>query len=154
MDEEVIGVYIDAFSASYTRSDLQHSPWAEARRSKDLITSYLQNEEINVSKMKKIPDMVKFFQDKIGKDRGTSFDVSNLGFMRVEEGEGWGIGKMVFSRSASVVGSAIAVAVVTGGDGALTVGFCWQEGAVKRHLIEGLVEGVRVGIERAASEMK
>lgn len=118
--------------------------------------------------------MRAFFLGRVSKERGTSFDVSNLGVMRIVEGdekqEGdekekgdenqrrdekqrWKMGKVVFSRSAFVSGSAIAAGVVTGADGCLTIGFCWQEGVVERGLVEMMVERVRAGVGNIADEM-
>lgn len=97
-----------------------------------------------------------FFSGRMGKERGTSFDVSNLGAMKVghAENQGWKMGKMLFSRSAFVSGSAIAAGVVTGADGCLSIGFCWQEGAVEMIIVGMVVEKVRIGIENIANEMK
>jgi len=100
--------------------------------------------------------MRSFFQGKVGKERGSCFHVSNLSVMKVEgKGKGqWEIGRVIFSRSAFVSGSAIAVGVMTGGDRCLTMGFCWQEGAVERDVVEMVVEKVSVGIEGLAREME
>lgn len=107
---------------------------------------------MNVAKFRQIPDMRKFFLGRLGKERGTSFDVSNLGSMGVgeEEGKRWRMGRMVFSRSAFASGSAFSTGVVTGPDGCLVFGFVWQEGVVEGSLIEGVVEYVRSEIEHLA----
>jgi hypothetical protein len=158
VNESVIGVYLDAFSAYYDRTPEAHFPWLEAQRSRGLINDYLKTngEKINVAKFKQIRDMRAFFLGRVGKERGTSFDVSNLGIMKIEaeEKETWKMGKVVFSRSAFVSGSAIAAGIVTGADGCLTVGFCWQEGVVERGVVEMVVENVRVMIESISEEMR
>lgn len=109
---------------------------------------------MNVAKFKQIKDMRKFFLGRVGEERGSSFDVSNLGVINLKEMGEWGMGRVVFSRSAFVSGSAVAVGVVTGGNGGLTLGFCWQEGVVGREAVEMIVEKVRSGIEGLADEMK
>jgi hypothetical protein len=109
---------------------------------------------MNVAKFKRIKDMRKFFLDKLGKERGGSFDVSNLGAMKAERGVEWSMERMVFSRSAFVSGSALSAGVVTGVDGCLTLGFSWQEGVVGREFVGMVVEKVRVGIKRIADEMR
>jgi hypothetical protein len=158
IDENVIGVYIDAFSAYYSRSSVStpQFPWLEAARSRELITDYLKNngEKVNVAKFKEIKDMRNFFLGRVGQERASSFDFSNLGAMKIEENGEWGMGRMVFSRSTFVSGSAIAVGVVTGADGCFTLGFCWQEGVVGRDVVEMVVEKVKVGIEGLAGEME
>ena len=107
---------------------------------------------MNVAKFKQIPDMRKFFLGRVGKERGTSFDVSNLGSMGVgdEEGKRWKMERMVFSRSAFASGSAFSTGMVTGPDGCLIFGFVWQEGVVEGPLMECVVEYVRSEIERLA----
>lgn len=160
VNENVIGVFLDAFSAYYDRPlfstpDSQF-PWSEAQRSRALIGEYLKSggEKMNVAKFKQIKDMRSFFKGRIGSERGTSFDVSSLGVMKIdgEQMQGWEMGKLVFSRSAFVSGSAIAAGVVTGPDGCLTIGFCWQEGVVERNVMEMMVEEVRAGFEILADE--
>lgn len=88
--------------------------------------------------------MREFFLCKIGSDRGSSFDVSNIGGLRSEpEGtdwppsekqKGWKMGSMVFSRSAFVSGSAFPTGLGTGPNECLISGFVWQEGVVERVL--------------------
>lgn len=107
--------------------------------------AYLASEgqAINVAKFKTIPDMREFFQSRVGKERNSSFDVSNLGVVKAaSEDSEWEIGRTVFSRSAWVTGSAFTVGVVTGGDGCLVLGFVWQEGVVGREIVDGVVEMV------------
>jgi hypothetical protein len=148
---EEIGVFIDAFPQFYTR---QSFSWDEARRSKSLIDSYLKTggQKINVAKMKNIPDMRKMFLDRLGSERGSSFDVSNLGGLAVEERDGWKMGRVVFSRSAFVAGSAFSTGLVTGPDGCLVLGFVWQEGVVERGLMMDVIDTVRKEIEGTAHE--
>jgi Alcohol acetyltransferase len=157
ISENVIGVYLDAFSAHYDRTPNAHALWPEAQRSRGLINDYLKTngEKVNVAKFKQIRDMRAFFLGRVGKERGTSFDVSNLGIMKVEadEKEPWKMGKVVFSRSAFVSGSAIAAGVVTGADGCLTIGFCWQERVVENAMVEIVIETVRARIESIADEI-
>lgn len=100
--------------------------------------------------------MRAFFESRLGEERGTSFDVSNLGVMKIEgqDIQEWKVGKVVFSRSAFVSGSAIAAGVVTGADGCLTIGFCWQEGVVEIAIVETLVEKLRCEIESISDEMR
>jgi hypothetical protein len=64
----------------------------------------------------------------------------------------WEMGRMVFSRSAWVSGSAFTVAVVTGGDGCLVLGFVWQEGIVGSEIVEEIIEMVERQVERLVLE--
>jgi hypothetical protein len=153
-DTEGMGVFIDAFSQYYMRTNLSSFTWDEARRSKATINSYLKTggQEVNVARLQSVGDMRGFFLGKLGKERGSSFDVSNIGGLAGGEGGEWRMGKMVFSRSAFVSGSAFSTGVVTGPDGCLVFGFVWQEGVVERELMEGVIEKVRCEIERLARE--
>ena len=46
------------------------------------------------------------------------------------------------------------IGVVTGADGCLTIGFCWQEGVVERNVVDMVVKKVVIGIERISDEMR
>ena len=102
--------------------------------------------------------MRSFFLSKVGEDRGSSFEVSNVGGVNMENvaakenEEGWKMGRIVFSRSAFVSGSALSTGVVTGPDGCLVFGFVWQEGVVEKKLVQTVVEYVEREIERIARE--
>ena len=94
-------------------------------------------------------DMREFFLSRVGTERGTSFDVSNLGGIRGKNiGERtWKMGRVLFSRSAFVSGSAVAVGVVSGPDECLSLGFSWQEGIVSDRVIDELIRGTCTEID-------
>jgi hypothetical protein len=120
--------------------------WDEARKIRQTIET-----EINKNGKDSVVGLLKFagnlhnyFTGKIGKPRGESFELSNLGVLRSDEQQqlqssGWKIGRAVFSQSADVVGAAIGASVVTGGDGCLNIGFSWLDGIVQSSLMEELV---------------
>lgn len=110
--------------------------------------------------------MLKYVKDfhtelclsKVGKERGASYEVTNVGVFDPlpppPSSSGGGedrpkIGRMVFSQSASVIGCAIEVSVIMGGDGCLVLVFAWQEGAVE----DGLVGKIMDGVEREVREL-
>jgi hypothetical protein len=156
INEGSMGSWYDAFSQYYRRENVSRFSWEEARRSRGLIADYLKSggEHINVAKSKKIPDMREFFLSRVGKESGTSFDFSNLGGLRTQAADGkeqdWAMRRMVFSRTAFVSGSAIATGAITGPDGCLVLGFCWQEGVVSKDLMRKSIESVRNGMEDIA----
>jgi hypothetical protein len=156
IDEGSMGAWYDSFSQYYRKENVSQFSWEEARRSRGLIADYLKSggKQIRVAKFKNIPDMREFFLSRVGKERGTSFDFSNLGSLRPPTANGkeqdWGMGRMVFSRSAFVSGSAIATGAITGPDGCLVLGFCWQEGVVSKDLMRKSIESVRNGMEDIA----
>jgi len=142
-----MGVWIDAFS-SYFPASVKRFDWGEARRCKEDIRRYLEKGDVNVGKFKGIADMRSLFLSRVGKERGSSFEVSNLGSVGVgKEGE-WEMGRVVFSRSAFASGSAFSVGLLTGPDGCAVLAFVWQEGIVSDEIIDAIVAGVREVVER------
>jgi len=138
VDGESFGVFIDAFSLYFTRKqdfeNIRTTIWDQALETKKSIKAYIDTNgsSINVAKFKYIRDMNQFFLSRIGQERASSFDVSNLGVFsnlkapakvakgdENEQEDGWRVGSTIFSRCAFVSGSAISVSVVTGGDGCL-----------------------------------
>jgi hypothetical protein len=131
------------FVNRYFKRELESTPvWPAALTSRKIIEDYLATNgtSINVGKFKTLPSMHDFFLSRVGQERSSSFDVSNLGIFKnpisklenglnhksvtVEQGNenevpDWEIGRIVFSRSAFVSGSALSTSVVTGGDGCL-----------------------------------
>jgi hypothetical protein len=98
-------------------------------------------------------DMRGMFLVMVGRERDSSFEISNLGVVRGGEREGrWKMGRWRFSRSAFIAGGAFSIGVITAIDGCLCLGFSWQEGVVDRGLIRDVVEMVRVEIEHLAGE--
>ena len=151
-----MGVWIDAFSQYYVRSNIARFSWEEARRSRGTIREVLSRagETINIASLNQVEDMTEYFLSQVGRERRSSFSVSNLGRMRHNQCEGddqgWKMGRMVFSRSASAAGSAFSTGAVTGPDGCLVLGFEWQEGTVNRALLETVMGTVRSHIEEIA----
>lgn len=150
-----MGVWIDALSIPYARADLLEGFREEARRGRDVVRRYLESggQRINVARIKQRRDMRGTFLAMVGRERDSSFEISNLGVLRGGEGEGrWKTGRWRFSRSAFVAGGAFSIGVITGTDGCLCLGFSWQEGVIDRALIGDVVEMVRVEIEHLAGE--
>lgn len=149
--DDVMGVFVQDFEETYSRADVVPSdgsfPWDEARRSRQTIESALQREGKDAG-----PNLLKFVSDyqqelcysKVGHDRDKSFEVSNIGVVSSEAENETGQGRpvlrgMVFSQCASVIGNAVEVSVVTGGDGCLVLAFTWQEGVVEGSLVQKVI---------------
>lgn len=155
-------MFIDALSLSYSRTDIVSSSgfsWDEARRARAGIGEYLltAGRKVNVASLQDVPDMKEMFLAKVGCERGSSFDILNIGTAlececEVWKEEGWKMGGMVFNRGAFASGSAFSTGLVTGMDGCLVLGFVWQVGVVEEELMSGMIEKVREGIERLANE--
>ncbi|KAJ5110065.1 hypothetical protein N7532_002710 [Penicillium argentinense] len=154
--DESIGVYVADIEESYTRSGVSSpsSIWPEARRSRQTIEAAIARQGADAG-----PNLLKFVNDyqqelclsKIGQDRDKTFEVSNIGVVSsTAKPEDPAIGGMVFSQCASVIGNAIGVSIVTGGDGCLTLAITWQECVVEDGLIEECVGFVRDELRRLA----
>lgn len=147
--DEVMGVYVGDIEESYTRSsttlnDPHAFPWSEARRSKQTLEAAVQRQGRDAG-----PNLLKYVSDfqqelcwsKVGSERDKSFEVSNIGVLSSEVVPGQPrIEGMVFSQCASVIGNAIGISVVTGGDGCMVLAITWQDTVVEESLIEGAVE--------------
>lgn len=150
--DEVMGVYVGDIEESYTRTATTNNttntfPWPEARRSKATIEAAVQRQGRDAG-----PNLLKYVSDfqqelclsKVGSERDKSFEVSNVGVLTCEGATGKPrIQGMVFSQCASVIGNAIGVSVVTGGDGCMVLAVTWQDGVVEEGLIEGAVGFLR-----------
>lgn len=147
--DEVMGVFVGDIEESYTRSattsiDPRSFTWSETRRSKKTIEAAVQRKGRDAG-----PNLLKYVNDfqqelclsKVGSERDKSFEVSNVGVFSGEVVPGKPrIEEMAFSQSASVIGNAIGVSVITGGDGCMMLAVTWQDGVVDESLIEGVVK--------------
>ncbi|KAJ5980435.1 hypothetical protein N7481_007733 [Penicillium waksmanii] len=157
--EDSMGVFVADFEESYTRStvalaDPTAFPWEEARRSRQTIQDTLDRKGADVG-----PNLLKFvnnFQQelclsKVGQDRDKSFEVSNIGVVSsTSTPDQPSIQGMAFSQCASVMGNAIGVSVVTGGDGCLVLGISWQEAVVEAELIDASIMSTREELHQLA----
>ena len=151
--DDSLGVWVQDYSDNYQRSSFPNQgefgfPWAEARRSKEHLHGILASKGKNaqVYLLKHVDDFHKeLFLAKLDKERGGSFEVSNIGVFRAPEegGDSPRIGRVVFSQSATVAGPAFEVSVITGADGCLVLTLSWQKGIVEDELIEAVMEAVR-----------
>lgn len=129
--------------------------WASARAVRAAISRELDKNgrDSVVGLLRHVPDMHKFFLGKVGRERESSFELSNLGVYKADsgegerEGEGWKIRRMVFSQCPNVAGAAFATSVVTGGDGCAVLGFSWCEGVVEGEVVERVMRRVEREVE-------
>jgi len=169
-----MGSFIDAMKVQVRRSQYEEGDNDAQNKTRGLraahhtsqeIASYLANASptgepyTSIAPFKLIPDVAAVFTSLLGTTRDAAFEVSNLGRfippaadqLRHGHGNGdaacWRMGRMAFSRSAVAFGAAVTTSVVTGADGGLTLGVCWQDGVVENVVVEGVGRGVREGIE-------
>ncbi|KAF2690733.1 hypothetical protein K458DRAFT_326558 [Lentithecium fluviatile CBS 122367] len=157
---DAIGTFIDAFKVQLRHADHsadnQHAMLVPpaARETSEKIKKYLTDNlspsgepYTAIAVFKTIPDVSVVFNSTLGNERDAAFEVSNLGAFtgstKLGANAQWHVGRVTFSRSSVVSGSAVTMSVVSGGDGALTIGFSWQEGIVDDDVVDRLIEGVR-----------
>ncbi|EED13569.1 conserved hypothetical protein [Talaromyces stipitatus ATCC 10500] len=126
--------------------------WDEAVKVRTTIKGELAKEGRNVRTglLKFVGDSHKFFQKNIGRPRGESIELSNLGVFSVPDGvesSGWKVCKVLFSQAGNVVGSPLEVTLATGPNGRLNVGFSWLEGIVKGTWVEMVMNEFKGAIE-------
>jgi hypothetical protein len=121
-------------------------PWEEARAVRSTIQTEIAKKgaDNDVSLLRYVSDMHKYFTEKIGQERAISFELSNLGLVKAETGagDGWKLGRCVFSQSPNITGPPIVCAAVTGGDGCCVLAFSWLEGLVEDEMVRAVVDGV------------
>lgn len=151
--DDSIGVWIQEYNESYMRTSLAGDsfPWDEATRSRQTIESVLslQGKNSSTNLLKYVNNYhQELLMPKVGQLRGNTFEMSNVGIFPAAVGGSTSnfskpqIGRMLFSQCASVIGSAIEVSVITGGDGCMVLAFSWQQGVVEDELVSSAIESI------------
>jgi hypothetical protein len=102
----------------------------------------------------------EYWLSKVGKPRGDTWEVSNIGSMPVveaasEEADGdWRIQRSLMSQGATVAGTAISISVagVAGGEISLVLG--WQEGIVETAVVEALATDLQGWLGRLGQDQE
>lgn len=94
-----------------------------------------------------ISDMHKMFISMVGRPRSTTYEISNVGCLRVQGEPGrWRMERDIFSQSGSVTGAAIYFNVASMADGPLTIATTWLEGVVDNVLVEDVVKDLEYSL--------
>ncbi|KAB8256712.1 alcohol acetyltransferase [Aspergillus pseudonomiae] len=148
--EDSMGVWVQEYTEDYSRKDLDEAsfPWSVTVRSRATIEKELSKEgkDTTANLLRYVNDYQnELYLSKVGLPRSSTYEVSNVGaFTSSTSAEGIPrVGRVVFSQSASVTGSAFGVSVVSGGDGCLVLMFTWQKGVVEDLFILNVIESVR-----------
>ncbi|RMZ72664.1 Alcohol acetyltransferase [Pyrenophora seminiperda CCB06] len=99
----------------------------------------------------------KYWLDRVGKNRTESIELTNIGAWKQRPGivdGNWELGRMTFSQCSAVAGSAYSAAIVTGGDGCMSIGFSWLDGVVDMLLMQRLIDSVQECIDELAAGKK
>ncbi|OQD83750.1 hypothetical protein PENANT_c015G07286 [Penicillium antarcticum] len=155
--DDSMGVWVQDYEEQYTRDATIPSsdhmfPWAEARRSRNTINSVLKmkGKDASINLLQFVDDyQQELCLSKVGLERDKSFEVSNIGVVPPQTDPAVpDIQGMVFSQCASVMGNALQVSVVTGGDGCLVLAISWQESVVEVGLVNAFIESAKGEIYR------
>lgn len=135
---------------------MEYFSWDEARNVKAAIEAELTKggRDNPASLLRYVPSLHDFFTSKLGKPRGSTAELSNIGVYRAsnvgsakeiatDAAQKWEIGRMTFSQCPNLTGSAFGINVVTGGDGNMAVNLCWGEDAVTKAMMTELAEDVQ-----------
>ncbi|KAF1945055.1 hypothetical protein EJ02DRAFT_509756 [Clathrospora elynae] len=143
-----IGTWFDAFQVKLFRAEGSTEIWPEAHKVAQEIKRYLTNTSpsgqpyTTFAIFGSIPDISPIFTGTLGRPRDTAFELSNLGVFPNATAGGdavWQLGKVTFSRSTVISGSALTIGAVTGGDGCLSLGFTLQEGVVEDAVVDKVI---------------
>ncbi|KAF7595007.1 hypothetical protein BBP40_007608 [Aspergillus hancockii] len=107
--DDSMGVWVQEYHQDYIRNELSGSssfPWAVTVRSRATIQKALSMEGYDASAnlLKYVDDLKEFFVSKVGQQRGSTFEVSNIGVFgsgkTAEHEDAPRLGRVVFSQSA------------------------------------------------------
>jgi hypothetical protein len=95
-----------------------------------------------------VSNLHKMFESKIGKPRGETYELSNVGSLKNEGGEGkWKIERDVFSQSGMGTGAPVAFNVASIGGGPMSISVTWLQGDIEEKLVDELARDVEFGLK-------
>ena len=114
--------------------------------------STLPNDDI-VGMLSWVSDWKKFWTDKFGTKRGSTWEVSNIGSFKAAEASdgregGWIITRSLMTQGALPAGSAFSVNMAGVEDRGLCLSLTWQETIVERELMDGLAADLKASLMR------
>ncbi|KAI1854387.1 hypothetical protein JX265_012421 [Neoarthrinium moseri] len=157
VSDDEMGFFVNACFESHDRDDAWASPWnertwASARSlTEKLAECAVTLEDQPVGLLRYIPSIRSWTAAKIGKERDSSYQVSNLGAFEAaapcnpSRAGRCDITKMVFSRSADATSAPLEFSVVSVKGGSMVISVGWQPGAIgipvesEPAFVEGLV---------------
>jgi hypothetical protein len=149
--EDSMGVYVQELGESFSRKAVTGKtfPWSEAQRVRKSVKKEvaLESKNTSVGLFKYVKDYRKdLCESKIGKERGSTFEVSSLGVVKAENADDSSIpqmGRVIFTQCASVTGAALGFSVITGPDGCLTLGISWQQNVVDDDIVQSVIDTLK-----------
>ncbi|KAL4782705.1 alcohol acetyltransferase [Aspergillus varians] len=149
--DDSMGVFVQEISQPFSRKALTQEafPWKEAQRARQAVKKEIGRDSKNTSigLFKYVTDFrTNLCESRIGKTRSVTFELSSVGVVKTENPEDSSIpqmGRVIFTQSASVTGSALEFSLITGQDGCLTLGISWQVNVVEDDMVQAVVDTLR-----------
>ncbi|KAH7356449.1 alcohol acetyltransferase [Rhexocercosporidium sp. MPI-PUGE-AT-0058] len=139
----------DIRSATNPADALAHV-WEEARSFRKSMSDELAglpNDNL-IGIIPYIPDLRKMFVSMLGKPRSTTYEISNVGSLKVDsEGGKWRIQRDIFSQSGSVTGATMYFNVGSVAGGPLTITITWLDGVVDGDLVKQIRNDLEYGLK-------
>jgi hypothetical protein len=123
--------------------------WESARSTKKHLTKRTSTLPVNdiTGLMHLVKDHRSFWLDVNGSARDTTWEVSNVGVLKVgnqSDATTWRVNRVVFNNPSMVAGAAIGVNVASATGGYLTITISWQEDVVPAELTVGLAQDLQL----------
>ena len=161
-----VGLFVNAWYNSHHREDEWSAFWSENTwENARLLTQKLAEcaitlEDQAVGLLRYAPSIRKWTAAKMGQERDSSYEISNLGSFDVAgghdqtDGAKCRIAKLVFAHSANATSSPFTLSVVSVKGGNMVISFVWQPGALglalglEQEFIERLSTFVKEDLEK------
>jgi len=85
-----------------------------------------------------ISDFDAFCEEGMKGERGYTYEVSNVGLVKIPERPEVKLEKLVFTQCAMVAGPAFGCSVISTTDGPLVLSLTWQEGVLEEEFVRGM----------------
>jgi hypothetical protein len=137
--DDEMGLFVNAWYDSYDRDDAWATPWSEkAWENARSLTEKLAGcavtlEDQAVGLLRYVPSIKKWTAAKMGQERDSSYEISNLGAFDAASSavdNCCSITKLVFSHSANATSSPFTLSVVSIKGGSMVISVAWQPGAL------------------------
>ena len=158
-DQKAMVCYVSSFGHRFSSSSLSNYiqcgafSWDAVKACHHKIKgATLNSRNHKVGLLRFVNNYETFFREQVGQPRETSFEVSNVGVMDVEQGRA-SIDRMIFSQSSNVIGAALvfSIASVKGGD--LAISLTWQKGIVEEELAEKVLKVLERELDSVAGSL-
>jgi hypothetical protein len=111
----------------------------ESARLRDHIANCVNDNPLGL--LPYVSDHRDFYRKKLGKNRETTFEVSNVGTIQPQPQipGSWRIERAMFSQGAAVVGQGFSLNVASVQNGPTTIVFSWQRGIIEDGILRATV---------------